>query len=392
MRPFRLLALLSLLAPAMLSAEVLRESTRPMPQMEPGARAVVIVSTGEVFGVRRIGVTVFENHAVAMPVPAWKLDEQLEVSTAQVLNQRAGLVAQALGDATLRADFHDFNAISAASRKDQERMRAAVRKIGEQLKVDYVIVVAADGGIADPFFETGVRISGFGIAQDERPFKPRALLQVHPTLLFFDARSAKQLSFAWQVHALDQAMVPKDRDLSAAEVEGLRSKTLNLFEVAVATIIRDMLEKRADQGRRVPFSILRPSPARYAQQTHVLGVGIQEAGVHPSNDSIRVIDAGVRNARGGIQRVDRREAIRHQSRARGQRGDQPGGFGDEQSLPILARRDPRTLIGIVRRERVPSFGLAEFFHDGLARGERGQGGPELLERAMPGSRIARHHA
>jgi len=242
----RLLAILSMLAPAMLSAEVLRESVRPMPQIAPGARAVVIACTGEVFGLRRIGVTVFENHDAAIPVSGWKLDEQLEGSTARLLNQRAGFAAQALGDATLRAEFHDFNVSSAASRKDQERMRAVVRKVGEQLKVDYVVVVAADGGITDPFFETRVRISGFGIAQDERPFKPRALLQVHPTLLLFDARGAKQLSFAWQVHALDAAMVPKDRDLSAAEIEALRSKTVNLFEVAIATLIRDMLEKRAD--------------------------------------------------------------------------------------------------------------------------------------------------
>jgi len=224
----RLLVILSMLAPAMPSAEMLRESIRPMPQIAPGARAVVIVSTGEVFGVRRIGVTVFENHDAAIPVPGWKLDEQLEGSTAQLLNQRAGFVAQALGDATLRAAFHDFNVVSAARRKDQERMRAAVRKIGEQLKVDYVVVVAADSGIADPFFETSVRISGFGIAQDERPFKPRALLQVHPTLLVFDAHSAKQLGFGWQVHALDEAMVPKDRDLSAAEVEALRPAMLKV--------------------------------------------------------------------------------------------------------------------------------------------------------------------
>lgn len=246
MRLARLLLVLSMLAPLALSAEMLRESTQPMPRIAPGARAVVIVRTGEVFGVRRIGVTVFENHDAAIPVSGWKLDEQLERSTAQVLNQRAGFAAQALGDATLRAEFHDFEVSSAASRKDQERMRVAVRKIGEQLNVDYVVVVAADGGISDPFFETRVRISGFGIAQDERPFKPRALLQVHPTLLVFDAHSAKQLGFGWQVHVLDQAMAPKDRDLSAAEVEALRSKTVNLFEVAVATIIRDMLEKRAD--------------------------------------------------------------------------------------------------------------------------------------------------
>jgi hypothetical protein len=233
-----------LMAPACLHAEATEAWIRPLPTFEPGASAVVVAAVDDVFRVQRIGETIFHNKEQEYPVPDWQLGGPLERHAAENLQRVAAMPVKAADDAEARAQFQDFQVERRAKRGDRQRMRAAVKEMGKHSGATYVVVVCADQAVRDPFFNTNVSTPPFGIVQDDRPFKPGAILQAHLALLIFDARNGDQLSFAVQTHNAPHALLPKNTSPSAEEVESLRSDVLHLFQLAVATSLRDMRELR----------------------------------------------------------------------------------------------------------------------------------------------------
>jgi hypothetical protein len=243
-----LISVALLMAPACLRAEADEAWIQPLPQFEPGASVLVIAAVDDVFRVQRIGETIFGNKTREYPVPDWQLAEPLERRTTENLARMATLQVRPLEDAAMRANFRGFQIERLAKRADRRRMRDVVVEAGKRAGTEYVVVIAADQPVRDPFFNTAVSTPPFGVVQDDRPFRPDAVLQAHLVLLIFDARNGEQLSFAEQTHNAPRALLPKSVELGVEEVGELQGDVLDLFRLAVAISLRDMYELR--QQRR----------------------------------------------------------------------------------------------------------------------------------------------
>jgi len=218
----------------------------PMPRFPEGTTAKIVVPLGDTLYVDRIGQTLFDNRHAVFDISDWKLGETLENSLAKIIARSGELRIEPLGDPQARIALEAANNYGNVAHSKKSKVKAAVKEYGAKSNADVLVVVNGFNTSDDSFFGARVSLHKFGIAELAL-FKTRTTIRYAMlTVLFYDARTGKNLAYAYHEAQEKHAQLPDDITQPPADLESLRGDFVHLVELGVARTIRDMIELRPE--------------------------------------------------------------------------------------------------------------------------------------------------
>lgn len=220
-----------------------------MPRFPEGATAKIVVPLGDTLNVDRIGFTIFDNKHAEYDVSAWKLGDSLEISLAKHLTDTGVLKVEPMGDPQARVALAAANNYSNVSMFQLPKLRAAVKEYGAKANADVLVIVNGFSPVDEPFFNTGVSLSKFGIAESGTDSSRTAINYAMLSILFIDARTGKRLAHSYYEAQSKRGQLPEDIALSPADLESARGAIVHLIEMAVRRTVKDMIDLRPEPRR-----------------------------------------------------------------------------------------------------------------------------------------------